>query len=118
MNMTIFSEMLLKAVEGRPILDTCLMEIDALRQQLADSQKQVTMLRDVLHNIKTYADSIDDANNWCEEALAATADLKDVHLCEREPVACYQGHDKASGWETITLLENIPEGTNLYIAAK
>ena len=48
------------------------------------------------------------------EAIAATADLDGLILCAAKPVACYQGHDKASGWETITLLENIPEGTNLY----
>jgi hypothetical protein len=47
-------------------------KVEELTQQLANSQDQVTLLRDALDNIKKYADNIDDANNWCEEALAAT----------------------------------------------
>ena len=66
--------------------ETVIKQRDEARQQLANSQKREVMLREALYNIKTYADSIDDADNWCEEALSATADLDGLILCHAEPV--------------------------------
>jgi predicted RNase H-like nuclease (RuvC/YqgF family) len=60
----------LAAMEDKYLVERGMLRLK--RAELADSQKQVTLLRDALVNIKIYADNIDDANNWCEEALAAT----------------------------------------------
>ena len=66
-------------------------EIESLRQQLTDSQKREVMLRDAVN-------AIWDNPHWkphgmpvvivhqLQEALAATADLENVRLCEKEPV--------------------------------
>ena len=56
---------------------------EELRQQLAYSQKQVTLLRDALRHLwnERTPDSYDEAG----EALAATADLSGVRLCHAAP---------------------------------
>ena len=56
---------------------------DELSEQLADSKKQVVMLREALAEQGT---DNDDAWILKETALAATDDLKDVILCHAEPV--------------------------------
>jgi len=67
-------------------------EIESLRQQLADSQKQVTLLRDALKSIHAIEDKlfgpdweeIDEARDIVNVALAATADLDGLILCYAE----------------------------------
>jgi len=88
--------------------------IEFLRQQLADHIKREVMLRDALgelvalKNLKDRAESAEDSstNAYCgteyatrkpaawksaKEALAATADLKDVILCHAEPITLASG---------------------------
>jgi hypothetical protein len=61
--------------------------IDDLRKQLAEREKQVAMLRSYL-NRWAFTQSEDEcAHMEVQEALAETADLKDVVLCDAEPVA-------------------------------
>ena len=75
---------------------------NALRQQLADSQNQVVMLRDALKYSRHQCEGLRvwGGMSWsyhpfqvkqifdaCEKALAATADLKDVILCHAKPMA-------------------------------
>jgi hypothetical protein len=73
-------------------------EVDTLRQQLASREAQIVMLRDVIEKIADNHGAygpFPEANNplWgpmaiiaAREALAATADLKDVRLCHAKPV--------------------------------
>jgi len=56
-------------------------EIESLRQQLADSQKQVVMLREALEYHQAQTRPIQRT----EEALAATDDLDGLILCEKKP---------------------------------
>lgn len=60
-------------------------EIETLRQKLADSQKQVILLRDALRHLwnERTPDSLDAAG----EALVATDDMSQYILCEKDPVA-------------------------------
>ena len=69
---------------------------ESLRQQLDDSQKREVMLRQSLSNLLWAASERDKKNRIrqfdgfmenAREALAATADLKDVILCHVEPRA-------------------------------
>ena len=79
---------------------------DAYETGLANREAQIVMLREVLEKVRGHgrlhnlfscvgSDSYDpecaDLNaqkcrELAEEALAATADLKDVRLCEKEPI--------------------------------
>jgi len=56
-------------------------EIESLHQQLADSQKQVVMLREALEYHQAQTRPIQRT----EEALAATDDLDGLILCEKKP---------------------------------
>ena len=62
---------------------------ESLRQQLADSQKQVNTARDYLERLACLGngDRHGNSNGNCLaiEALAATNDLDHLILCEREP---------------------------------
>ena len=63
---------------------------ESLRQQLADSQKCEVMLRVALERLVTERRAgLASLEGWdaAREALAATADLKDMILCHAEPVA-------------------------------
>ncbi len=65
-------------------------ENESLRQQLADSQKCEVMLRVALERLVTERRAgLASLEGWdaAREALAATADLKDMILCHAEPVA-------------------------------
>ena len=68
-------------------------EVESLRQQLNDSQKREVMLREVVNrNIECihFEDTGPEAELcvvFSREALAATADMKDVILCHAEPAA-------------------------------
>ena len=48
------------------------------------------------------------------KALAIQPDDSALKAWLGEPIACYQGHDKASGYDIITLFEPIAIGSNLY----
>jgi len=61
-------------------------EIEALRQQLANSQKREVMLRDALSLAYTNEGGYHEWKETASSALAATADLENVRLCEKEPV--------------------------------
>jgi regulator of replication initiation timing len=74
---------------------------EALDNELADHIKREVMLRKALYNIKTYADSIDDADNLCEEALTATADLDGLILCDADHVSFL--HEESLDEYTIPL---------------
>jgi len=68
---------------------------DELSGQLTDSQKREVMLRDALHAIAIEIATenlsaitvLKKCFRMADEALAATADLKDVILCHANPVA-------------------------------
>ena len=87
--------------------------IESLRQQLADSQKQVTLLRDALKSIHAIEDKlfgsdweeIDEARDIANVALAATADLSGVILCHAEPVA-WQTFDGEGGYDYRSYEDN------------
>lgn len=70
-------------------------QIESLRQQLETSQKREVMLRDALsyydgsHSIDQWDENLMPSRAWDKrriEALAATADLDGLILCEKKPV--------------------------------
>jgi len=68
-------------------------EIESLRKQLAEREKQVAMLRSYL-NRWAFTQSEDEcAHMEVQEALAATDDLSGYILCEREPVGYIFQHE-------------------------
>lgn len=101
---------------------------DELRQQLAERETQVTLLRDAIEYILEYWNG--DNNAWAmhdalnridevsREALAATADLENVRLCEKEPVAEVKKHTGSLKDMAIIVWsgEQPAEGTKLYRA--
>lgn len=112
-----------RAINAEQQLAAAQTEISELHIEIDDCHKRLAA---ALAAIKVKDEALDAVTKCigagklrivAAEALATTeADLGRLVLCEKNPVACYQGHDKASGWETITLLESIPEGTNLFVA--
>ena len=73
-------------------LEACDEQVVSLRQQLADHIRREVMLRDALHFAHEelrgwHEEATGEDYNSIEinEALAATADLKDVILCHAEP---------------------------------
>jgi len=104
-------------------------EIESLRQQLADTklvlgqamttvddiQKSNVMLRDAIKFWMQAEGNYDlmKADKKFQEALASTADLKDVILCHAEPVAIV----RVESFNTLRwLVESLPNGTKLYRA--
>lgn len=89
-------------------------EIESLRQQLADSQKREVMLRNALDYANSIlVESYDHVIHSVVKALAATADMKDVILCEKKPVA------RKISYGSLVFLEGyaeLSEGTSLYRA--
>jgi predicted RNase H-like nuclease (RuvC/YqgF family) len=61
-------------------------ELESLRQQLAESQKQVTMLRGTVSWVKENVTYSRPMNTRLDEALASTADLDGLILCHAHPV--------------------------------
>jgi len=64
-----------------------IMERDALKQQLANATKQIVMLREFVKLLRDYIPASAVGNMTVQEALAATADLSGLVLCDAEPVA-------------------------------
>jgi hypothetical protein len=79
--------------EAADLIEHQAAQIEQMRQQLADSQKQVVMLREVVNrNIECihFEDTGPEAELcvvFSREALAATADLDGLILCHAEPAA-------------------------------
>jgi len=80
-------------------------EYRLLEQQLSESQKQIVMLREALETSDQllrglpnsgglYGLAVMDGN---EEALAATADLSGLILCNAEPRSYLYSHNSAFG---------------------
>jgi hypothetical protein len=109
----------LQATGARRLVGLCRRDakIEQLRQQLAERDKHVTMLRDALRelvalkNLKDQSESAEDSSthNYCgteyrtrkpaawkaaREALDATAYLNDVIMCHAEPVVWQHEDDK------------------------
>ena len=86
-------------------------EIESLRQQLAERDKQVVMLREVIErNIERmhFAEPWSAAESDIEfsrEALAATADLDGMIVCYAEPVA-WQTFDGEGGYDYRSYEDN------------
>ena len=76
-------------------LDTTIDVLKQTRTELADNQKQVTLLRDVLDDKQWAKDGDVHAHNKrVKEALASTADLDDLILCHATPDSYrYKHHD-------------------------
>ena len=88
-------------------------EVEDLQQQLADSQKREMMLRGFVKLLRDYIPASAVGNMTVQEALAATADLENVRLCEKEPVA------RKISYGSLIFLEGyakLPEETLLYRA--
>ena len=94
-------------------------EIESLRQQLEASQKREVILRLALETCQVgdfstghvVYPSFDE--KLVEEALAATADLNELILCEKEPFA------RKISYGSLVFLEGyaeLSEGTPLYRA--
>jgi uncharacterized coiled-coil protein SlyX len=91
-----------------------------VKQQLAEREKQNVMLRDVIEQL------LDDmgeghcvcpaAKTWAKEALAATADLAGLVVCDAEPVGKYTGTEHEYGYQIVQLDCDIEVGTKLYKA--
>jgi len=87
--------------------------------ELTEAKKQIVMLREYLEKLACLGNGTRHGNSvgnvLAIDALAAIdKDLSGCILCDAEPIAVYHGSDK--GVEQITLLERIPEGTELYKA--
>lgn len=68
--------------------NTCNDENESLRQQLAHREAQIVILRDALLHMCHTTVATDKYNgDMVQEALAATADLDGLILCDAEPVA-------------------------------
>ena len=64
---------------------------ESLRQQLATREAQIVMLRNAItEGLSTYKVPM---TARIVEALAATADLENVRLCEKEPVTTWYGEN-------------------------
>jgi hypothetical protein len=90
-------------------------------QQLAEREKQIVMLREAIDSLVDFGTTVGGSSSYWEEvwpekeaALDLTSDLSGLILCDAEPVAIYHGSDK--GVEQFTVLEDMPEGTELYKA--
>ena len=73
-------------------------QCDKMRQQLETSQKREVMLRDALEYHQAQTRPIQRT----EEALAATADLDGLILCEKKPVAWLRDDDKGGSINTMS----------------
>jgi hypothetical protein len=78
-------------------------DIESLKQQLAEREKQIVMLRDTLEQVTDRM----NASDWARvgKALDATKDLSGLVLCDAEPVAKWYG----AGWSEIS------DGEPLYL---
>jgi hypothetical protein len=75
-------------------------DVANVRQQLAEAQKQIVMLRDALHSISlcefNSMSSRQEMGRLSRKALAATADLSGYILCDANPIIF-------SNWQTEPL---------------
>jgi len=80
--------------------------IDSLQQQLANATKQNVMLREALEKCRDQQVVNTTTFQIATKALAASVDLENVRLCEKEPVA----------WLNNGEAYPYPEGLPLYRA--
>ena len=96
-------------------------EIESLHQQLSDHIKREVMLLDALKEIRDDFDCDSDSHKYgttcrsclAREALAVTADLDGLILCEKKPFA------RKISYGSLVFLEGyaeLSEGTSLYRA--
>jgi len=87
-------------------LEACDEQVVALRQQLSDHIKREVMLWDGLKRADDLlTHSYDHVSPLIREALAATADLDGLILCEKEPVA-WQTFDGEGGYDYRSYEDN------------
>jgi len=102
----LFAEIVGKTGSQQSVIDCAMQEIESLRQQLADSLKREVMLREALEKCRDQQVVNTTTFQIATKALAASVDLENVRLCEKEPVA----------WLNNGEAYPYPEGLPLYRA--
>lgn len=101
-------------------------DIESLKQQLAEREKQIVMLRGTVEEVSNI---LADNQLWaacalCNTAITATQDLPDLVLCYSTSVGDVTRYGKDSEgrmWHGINWYDqnvSVPQGTKLYIAMR
>jgi hypothetical protein len=98
--------------------------IERHAQQLAEAQKQIVMLRELLEIVQERGDLYSSDHAAIRAALDATQDLPDLVLCYSTSVGDVTRYGKDSEgrmWHGINWYDqnvSVPQGTKLYIAMR
>ena len=77
-------------------------EIESLRQKLSEREKQIVQMRNHMARALSHYSLRVGAGAYLEEALAVTADLDGLILCEKKPVAWLRDDDKGGSINTMS----------------
>jgi hypothetical protein len=102
-------------LEKNDCLPVPMSEWQKMEQQLAEAQKQIVMLREVVVIAAQRGDLFEHDQAQAEAALAATDDLSGLVLCDAEPVAYVVGDVRGNFG---ALLVGMEPSTKLYKARK